>query len=77
LTIDFESKVYSNFKLLSCKDFHLGSKLKSGMSFIIKIKIIMIEETTSSCLVLDSGSLLTRVGFSGEEAPREIVFTDP
>ena len=37
----------------------------------------MIEETTSSCLVLDSGSLLTRVGFSGEEAPREIVYTDP
>ncbi len=37
----------------------------------------MIEETTSSCLVLDSGSLLTRIGYSGEESPREITFTDP
>lgn len=37
----------------------------------------MIEETTSSCLVLDSGSLLTRIGYSGEEIPREFQMTDP
>ena len=36
----------------------------------------MIEETTSSCLVLDSGAHQTRIGYSGEEQPRETIFTD-
>ena len=36
----------------------------------------MIEETTSSCLVLDSGSMLIRIGYSGEEVPREITLAD-
>lgn len=36
----------------------------------------MIEEITSNCLVMDSGSLSTRIGFSGEEAPWEIALND-
>ncbi len=37
----------------------------------------MIEETTSSCLVLDTGSFQGRIGYSGEESPRESNIIDP
>ena len=37
----------------------------------------MIEEITSSCLVLDSGSFQSWIGYSGEENPWEVLFTDP
>ena len=32
----------------------------------------MIEEITSSCLILDTGSLYQRIGYSGEEFPRDV-----